>query len=252
MNIDEVGNYFSTNDDTILKLSECGSDAFLTSQLSEKYRGKALCVSNTPDKSIYVSNIYTSRFYITLKTNPKTNYTDLITGGYLLKVWSNEKTYSNSTYYDIITSFNNVNLTINPQLNAYFTNLGFKKTTIYSGYFDIRSEYRNYYFTSTFKANQIEKVTKGKNNETLILNLEINLPVNVDELFYQNENQINSVSIIAGYMFLFYSVVRICVKKCADFKLYESICNETFNLISPDKMGDLIDSDKAMKEKLIS
>ncbi len=252
MDFYESGNYMPTQDITILKLYECGADAFLTAELTDKFRGKALCITSTSDKTIYVSNIYNSRFYITLKNNPKTSLIDLITGGYKIKVWNTDKIYYNMTYYNVIANFNSMNLSIIQQQNTYYTTLVFKKTTIYSGYFNIRSEYRNYVLSKTFYPNQIERVTKGANSDPLILNLEIILPINVEEIYYQNENMLNSISIIAGYIFLVYSVINICIKKCADFKLYESINNQVFNPISPLKVNELLDSEKATKEKISS
>jgi hypothetical protein len=180
MDFHESGNYIPTQDITILKLYECGVDAFLTDELRDKFRGKALCITSTSDKTIYISNIYYSRLYISIKNNPKTSLTELITGGYKLKVWNTEKIYYNRTYYSVIANYNPINLSIIQQQNTYYTTLVFKKTTIYSGYFDIRSEYRNYVFSKIFYPNQVERVTKGPNTDPLMLNLEIILPISVE------------------------------------------------------------------------
>lgn len=130
---------------------------------------------------------------------------------------------------------------------------------IYSGYFNALTESQNYYLNPIVdlyenNVKPLKTYIDQDKNITLayIFFLELNLPISIYQTYNQKTNYLNSIAIIAGYMFLFYSTVKFCVTKCATFKLNESIANDTFNLIAPNMKDVLLESEKTIKDNLIS
>ena len=243
LNYNQSGNNYNgpykLNNDFGQSLVPCNENSYWNKK-ENKSHVSALCFPSIT-QTYTITDIYMSAFQFKFsnKTPTYINENEISLDSLMINY--------NDIKNDFDRTYINKKLRFDNQTNFQYTTLSISKTTQYSGYFNILKETYNYYLKG-----DMDIFNSSSSDNTSVLSLQLNLISQTDETYISNVIWLNSISIIAGYMFLLYSAVKFCVTKCANVKLYESIANQTFNLIAPEIKNKLLESEKTLKDKLTS
>jgi hypothetical protein len=115
----------------------------------------------------------------------------------------------------------------------------------YNGYFNIKDVY-TFYSTTGWSYDK----TSTDNSNRKMLSVRLNLPFEGTVNYYQTFSILSSLGNVSGWFYLLTMVLGFIVGKCSRYKLYESVANDAFSLITPEGMKKIEESSKDIKEKI--
>lgn len=129
--------------------------------------------------------------------------------------------------------------------NVFDANLSRDSFTFYNGYFNIKNVY-TFYSTTEWNYDK----TSIDNSNRKMLSVRLNLPFEGTVNYYQTFSILSSLGNVSGWFYLLTMLLGFIVGKCSRYKLYESVANDAFSLITPEGQKKIEESSKDIKEKI--